>query len=300
MLEVKLGKLKLKNPIILASGTAGYGEELSKFYDLSKLGGIMVKGLTLEPREGNPPPRIAETPAGMLNAIGLQNVGVEKYLSEKLPFLRKHDLAVIANINGNSIEDYVNLTKKITEGKGADAFEVNLSCPNVKEGGIHFGTNPKMVEEVTKAVKSSTGIPIFVKLTPNVTDITGIAKAAEKGGADGLSLINTLLGMAVDWKKKKPKISNVFAGLSGPAIKPVALRCIYQVSHSTSLPIIGMGGITCWEDVVEFMLVGSGAVAIGTTNFVNPLAPIEIINGLEKYCKEENLKNISQITGKIS
>ena len=300
MLEVNLGKLKLKNPIILASGTAGYGEELNKFYDLSKLGGIMVKGLTLEPREGNPPPRIAETPAGMLNAIGLQNVGIERYLSEKLPFLRKHDLAVIANINGNSIEDYVSLTKKITEGKGADAFEVNLSCPNVKEGGIHFGTNPGMVEEVTKAVKSVTDIPVFVKLTPNVTDITEIAKAAEKGGADGLSLINTLLGMAVDWKKRKPKISNVFAGLSGPAIKPVALRCIYQVSNSTSLPLIGMGGISTWEDVLEFMLVGSHAVALGTVNFVNPLAPIEIIEGLEVYCKEENLTNISQITGKIA
>ena len=296
-MEVNIGGLKLKNPVMTASGTYGFGKEYSEYYDLSKLGAVVVKGLTLKPREGNKAPRIAETPAGILNSVGLQNPGIEAFLQQELPFLRQYNAAVIANIAGNTVEEYCQMADKL--GTSVDAIELNISCPNVKEGGVAFGTKCDSVYGITKAVKQHCKVPLIVKLSPNVTDITEIALAAEEAGADCLSLINTLLGMSIDINTRKPILANVVGGLSGPAVKPVAVRMVYQVAKAVNIPVIGMGGISSWQDAIEFVLAGADAVAIGTYNFVNPNAPIEIIEGLLQYMKKNNYKSLSDFKGKI-
>lgn len=296
-MRVDLAGIKLKNPVITASGTFGFGREYAEFYDLSKLGGIVVKGLTLEPREGNKPPRIAETPAGMLNSVGLQNPGVNYFLEKELPFLRQYDVAVIANIAGNTVEEYCRMTE--TLGSSVDGIELNISCPNVKEGGVAFGTKPEYVYNITRKVKDFCRVPLIVKLSPNVTDIKEIAMAAQEGGADALSLINTLLGMAIDINTRKPVLANTVGGLSGPAVKPVAVRMVWQVAQTVRIPIIGMGGISCWQDAVEFMLAGADAISVGTANFVNPYTPVEILDGLENYLAKNEFSSISELKGNI-
>jgi len=296
-MSVELAGIKLKNPVITASGTYGFGREYGRFYDLSRLGGIVVKGLTLEPREGNRPPRIAETPAGMLNSVGLQNPGVEYFMEKELPFLRQYDVAVIANIAGNTTEDYCRLTNRL--GRHVDGIELNISCPNVKEGGVAFGTKCDSVYNITRSVKEYCQVPLIVKLSPNVTDIREIALAAQEGGADAISLINTLLGMAIDIKTRRPVLANVVGGLSGPAVKPVAVRMVWQVAQAVSIPIIGMGGISTWQDAVEFMLAGADAVSVGTANFVNPYAPLEIEEGLKDYLARNGFGSASELKGKL-
>lgn len=296
-MTVNLAGIKLKNPVITASGTFGFGREYAKFYDLSKLGGIAVKGLTLEPREGNKPPRIAETPGGMLNSVGLQNPGVDYFIKKELPFLRQYDVAVIANIAGNTVEEYCKMTERL--GSNVDGIELNISCPNVKEGGVAFGTKCDSVYNITRKVKEYCKVPLIVKLSPNVTDIREIAAAAEEGGADAISLINTLLGMAIDINTRRPVLANVVGGLSGPAVKPVAVRMVWQVAETVSIPIIGMGGIDCWQDSIEFILAGADAVSIGTANFVNPYTPLEILDGLKNYLIKNNFNSINELKGNI-
>lgn len=296
-ISVDLGGLNLKNPVTVASGTFGYGLEYEDFMDISQIGGVIVKGTTLEPRSGNPAPRIAETPAGMLNAIGLENPGIDVFLKEYLPYLSEKGVTVIANIAGNTVEEYARIAAKIEASEGVAAIELNISCPNVKKGGLQFGTNPYTVKEVVEAVKKETSLPVIPKLSPNVTDIVEIAKAAEAGGADALSMINTLLGMAIDIKKKKPVLANVFGGLSGPAIKPVALRMIYQVYKEVDLPILGGGGIMNSNDAIEFIMAGASAVSIGTGNFINPRLALEIAQGIKNYLQEENIKSVRELTG---
>lgn len=295
--EINIAGIRMKNPVITASGTYGFGREYAKFYDLSKLGGISVKGLTLKPREGNKPPRIAETPAGILNSVGLQNPGIDVFLNEELPFLRGYDVAVIANIAGNTIEEYCEMAERLADK--VDAVELNISCPNVKEGGVAFGTKCDSVYNITKQVKKYCKVPLIVKLSPNVTDIKEIAVAAEEAGADCLSLINTLLGMSIDIRTRRPVLANVVGGLSGPAVKPVAVRMVWQAAQAVKIPIIGMGGITAWEDAVEFMLAGADAIMVGTANFVNPYAPVEILEGMRKYCEENNFASMSDLKGKL-
>jgi dihydroorotate dehydrogenase (NAD+) catalytic subunit len=296
-MEVTIGSLRLKNPIMTASGTYGFGKEYSEYYDLNKLGAVVVKGLTLKPREGNKAPRIAETPAGILNSVGLQNPGVEAFLEQELPYLRKYDTAVIANIAGNTVEEYCQMAERL--GSKVDAIELNISCPNVKEGGVAFGTKCDSVYNITKSVKQHCRVPLIVKLSPNVRDIVEIALAAEEAGADCLSLINTLLGMAIDINTRKPILANVVGGLSGPAVKPVAVRMVYQVAKEIKIPIIGMGGISSWQDAIEFIIAGADAVAIGTYNFVNPKAPIDILEGVLKYMEKNNHQSLSDFKGKI-
>lgn len=296
-MKVNLAGIKLKNPVITASGTFGFGREYSKYYDLSMLGGIVVKGLTLEPREGNRPPRIAETPMGILNSVGLQNPGVDYFLDKELPFLRQYDVAVIANIAGNTVEEYCRMTEKL--GSKVDGIELNISCPNVKEGGVAFGTKCESVYDITRRVKAYSKVPLIVKLSPNVADIKEIALAAQEGGADAVSLINTLLGMAIDINARKPILANTVGGLSGPAVKPVAVRMVWQAAQAVSIPIIGMGGISCWQDAIEFMLAGSDAVAIGTASFINPYAPIEIIEGITEYLIKNRFDSIYELKGKL-
>lgn len=282
-----------------ASGTFGYGEEYADYVDLNGLGGIVVKGLSLKPRLGNPPPRIMETSCGMLNSVGLQNVGVDAFIEEKLPFLRQYDVAVIANIYGESYQEYVRVAEKLSRVQGVHALEVNVSCPNVQKGGLSFGSDPKVAAEVTRRVKAQTDLPVIVKLTPNVTDITVIAQAVEKAGADAVSLINTLTGMSIDLKTRTPHLKNVTGGLSGPAIKPVALRMVWQVARKVTIPVIGIGGISTAEDALEFLVAGARAVQIGTANFVNPLATTEIIEGMRKYLHRYKLNKISDIVGTL-
>ena len=296
-LEVNIGGLKLKNPVMTASGTYGFGREYSEYYDLSKLGAVVVKGLTLQPREGNKVPRIAETPAGMLNSVGLQNPGIEAFMEQELPFLRKYDTAVIANIAGNTVEEYCQMAEKL--GTHVDAIELNISCPNVKEGGVAFGTKCDSVYNITRSVKEYAKVPLIVKLSPNVTDIVEIALAAEEAGADCISLINTLLGMAIDINTRKPIRANIVGGLSGPAVKPVAVRMVYQVAKAVNIPIIGMGGISSWQDAVEFILAGADAVAIGTYNFVNPKAPLEILEGIRLYMEKNGYNELSEFKRKV-
>ncbi|MEA4847759.1 MAG: dihydroorotate dehydrogenase, partial [Clostridiaceae bacterium] len=291
-MKVDIGGIKLKNPVLTSSGTFGFGREYAGFYELDKLGGIVVKGLTLEPREGNKPPRIAETPAGMLNSIGLQNPGVEYFIEEELPFLRGYDVAVIANIAGNTVEEYCTMARRL--GSCVDGIELNISCPNVKEGGVAFGTKAESVYNITRRVKEQCKVPLIVKLSPNVTDIKEIAAAAQEGGADALSLINTLLGMAIDINTRRPVLANTVGGLSGPAVKPVAVRMVWQAAQAVKIPIIGMGGISCWQDAVEFILAGADAVSIGTANFVNPYAPVEILDGIEKYLIKNQFRSINE------
>lgn len=292
-MSVNIGGMKLKNPIITASGTFGFGREYGKLYDLNLLGAIAVKGLTLKPRGGNKPPRIAETAAGILNSVGLENPGIDGFIKEEIPYLKKYDVPIIANISGNTADEYCIMTEKL--GQLVDAIELNVSCPNVKEGGIAFGIKAELIYKVTNAAKKYAKVPLIVKLSPNVTDITEMADAAEAGGADCISLINTVTGMKIDIEKRKPYFDNVVAGLSGPAIKPIALRMVWQTAHKVKIPIIGMGGISTWQDAAEFFMAGADAISIGTANFVNPYAPLDILKGLENYMKEKSIVNISSM-----
>ncbi|MBE6551359.1 MAG: dihydroorotate dehydrogenase [Ruminococcaceae bacterium] len=296
--SVNICGVNFKNPVTTASGTCGFGRDFLNFYKPEQLGAIVVKGLTLAPRLGNPPVRIAETPAGMLNSIGLQNPGVEKFIAEELPWLKERNATVIANIAGSCIDDYCEMARILSD-TSVDMIEMNISCPNVKEGGVAFGTNPATVEKITSSVKKVCTKPLIVKLSPNVTDITQTAHAAEVGGADCLSLINTLLGMRIDIKTKRPVLHNNVGALSGPAVKPVAVRMVWQVRKVTDLPIIGMGGIASWEDAVEFLMAGANAVSIGCAAFSNPSVPLEVIDGIEKYMEANNISDISEITGSV-
>lgn len=295
-MAINIAGLRLKNPVIAASGTFGFGREYSTLFDLSRLGGIAVKGLTLKPRKGNPPPRIAETPSGILNSVGLQNPGVHAFIRDEIPFLRRYDTAIIANASGNTVEEYEEMVRILSDAD-VDAIELNLSCPNVKEGCMAFGSTAAGITQVVSRVKPFCKKPLIVKLTPNVTDICELALAAEAAGADAVSLINTLLGMAIDVKTRRPILGNIMGGLSGPAVKPVALRMVYQVSKVVKIPVIGMGGISNGTDVVEFLLAGASAVMIGTAGFVNPYAWVEAINGLEQYMLENNCRSVAELTG---
>ena len=289
--------LIMKNPVIAASGTFGFGREYAEYMDLKALGGLAVKGLTPEQREGNPVPRIVETPSGMLNSIGLQNPGIGGFILKEMPFLREQETAVIANISGNTIEDYENMALRLDSVEGLHAIEVNVSCPNIHRGGEVFGTSSEMVRQITQVVREATSLPIIVKLSPNVTDVASIARQAESAGADAVSLINTILGMAVDIKTQKPVIKNIFGGLSGPAVKPIALRQVWQVYEAVSIPIIGMGGIMNANDAIEFLLAGATAVSVGTANFVDPTACIKIINGIAHYQSINGFSHVSELTG---
>ncbi len=296
-LSVRIGRLTLDNPVMTASGTFGYAREFADLVNLDRLGAVAVKGLSLEPRAGNPPPRVVETASGMLNAIGLENVGVDRFIAEKMPYLRCLSCKVIVNILGDSIEDYARLAEKLTGVEGIDALEINISCPNVKKGGVAFGTVPEMAATVTRAVKQATDLPVIVKLSPNVSDIVTMARAAAEGGADGLSLINTLIGMAIDARTRRPKLANIIGGLSGPAVKPVALRMVWQVASAVSIPVIGIGGIGTAEDAIEFLLAGATAVQVGTANFYNPCATEQIIDGIAAYLREQRERSVQDIIG---
>lgn len=297
-LQVNLPGLSLKNPIMPASGCFGFGREYSEFYDLSKLGAIIMKAATGSRRLGNPTPRVAETASGMLNAIGLQNPGVKEIIAKEVPFLAQYDTAVIANIAGSTIEEYEMVAAAFNETEHVHALELNISCPNVKEGGIQFGTDPKMAQEVTERVKKVSNLPVYVKLSPNVTDIVEMAIAIEEAGADGLSMINTLTGMQIHLPSRQPLLANTTGGLSGPAIKPIAIRMIYEVKQKVSIPIIGMGGISTAEDVLEFLLAGASAIAIGTANFQNPLICSEIIDELPAVLQKYGFHSVEEAIGK--
>lgn len=298
-LRVDVGSLELQNPVMTASGTFGYAREFEHLVNLHRLGGIIVKGISLDPRPGNPPQRIAETPCGMLNAIGLQNVGVDRFITEKIPYLKGIGVPVVVNILGDSINEYQLITERLVGVEGIAALEVNISCPNVKKGGVAFGSQPKLAAAVTEAVKTVADVPVMVKLSPNVTDIAEMAKAVEDGGADSISLINTLIGMAIDLEKKKPVLANVIGGLSGPAIKPVALRMVYQTAAAVKIPVIGIGGIETAEDALEFMLAGASAVQVGTANFVNPKVSEELVDGISDYVKTQKLQSIRELIGAL-
>lgn len=297
-LAVELPGLSLKNPIMPASGCFGFGKEYAQLYDLSKLGAIMIKATTLETRLGNPTPRVAETPAGMLNAIGLQNPGLSKVMQNELPWLEQFDVPIIANVAGTLTEDYVAVAEAISNAPNVHALELNISCPNVKQGGITFGTDSIVAEELTKAVKSVSSVPVYVKLSPNVTNVNDIAKAVEAGGADGITMINTLLGMRLDTKTGRPVIANITGGLSGPAIKPVALRMVYDVAKQVSIPIIGMGGISTIDDVIDFLSAGASAVAVGTANFVDPFICPNLIDQLSGKLDELGFDTVTDLVGR--
>ncbi|MGO2083777.1 dihydroorotate dehydrogenase [Vagococcus sp.] len=298
-LAVKLPGLDLKNPIMPASGCFGFGEEYAKYYDLSQLGSIMVKATTAEKRLGNPTPRVAETPSGMLNAIGLQNPGLEVVMKEKLPVLEKYNLPVIANVAGSSVADYLEVCARIGDAPNVKAIELNISCPNVKEGGIAFGTSAQVAYDLTKAVKKVAKVPVYVKLSPNVTNIVPIAEAVERAGADGISMINTLLGMRIDLKTRQPILANGTGGLSGPSIKPVAIRMIDQVSRAVSIPIIGMGGVATVDDVIEMFLAGASAVAVGTMNFTDPYICPKLIDALPNRMNELGIQTLEQLIQEV-
>lgn len=295
-LEIQIGSLKLKNPVMLASGTVGYGNEISKFIDLSKIGAIVTKSISLKPRIGNPPQRIVETASGMLNAIGLANVGLDVFIEQKIPYLQDLGTTLICNIAAGSIKEYVECTKVLNSIDTVKAFEINVSCPNVKDGGLIFGNDINAVRRITEQVRKATDKPLIIKLSPNVSKIADFARAAKEGGADAVSAINTLVGTAFDIYSRKPKIKNITGGLSGPAIKPVALAKVFEISKNVDIPIIGIGGISDWKDAIEFMIAGATAFQLGTINFVNPLASIEIIKGIENYCRENSINNISELT----
>lgn len=297
-INVNFCGVEFKNPVIPASGTFGYGREYEQFYPLSKLGGISVKGTTLHRREGNPGPRVAETPSGMLNSVGLQNSGVDKFINYELPNLVTKDTRIIANIAGSTIEECAELAEKLN-GTAVDMIELNISCPNVKQGGAAFGTDCNVAGAVTKAVKDVTEKPLMVKLSPNVTSIVDIAKSVEANGADAVSLINTLLGMRIDIKTRRPILKNNVGGLSGPAVFPVAVRMVWQVANAVKIPVMGMGGIATWEDAIEMMMAGAGAVQVGAAIFADPYAPVKIAEGMQKFCEDNGINNISEIVGTV-
>ncbi|MBP5515317.1 MAG: dihydroorotate dehydrogenase [Bacteroidales bacterium] len=299
MLQTKIHNLILKNPVMTASGTFGYGEEFADFIDLNRLGGIIVKGTTGERRQGNPYPRMAETPSGMLNAVGLQNVGVETFCNEVYHRIKDLDTNIIVNVSGSSIEEYCKTASMIDALDRIPAIELNISCPNVKKGGMGFGTNPDMAAQVVSEVRKVYHKTLIVKLTPNVTSVVDIAKAVENAGADSVSLINTLLGMAIDVEKQRPYLSTITGGLSGPAVKPVAVRMVWQVAHAVKIPVIGLGGITCAADALEFLMAGAKAVQVGTANFIDPAVTMKIIDGLEEYCRRHGISDINEIIGII-
>ena len=296
-LATELFGIKMNSPLMSASGTYGYGKEFANFYDLNLLGAIVVKGITMKPRAGNSGQRLIETPAGLINSIGLENPGVEGFLLQEMPFLRESGVPVIVNISGNTPEEYAALAERLDGEQGIRALEVNISCPNVKQGGMAFGASCDMAAAVTADVRKRTHLPIIVKLSPNVTDIASIARAVEAAGADGISLINTLLGMGIDIQRRKPYLDNTFGGLSGPAVKPVALRMVWQVAGAVKVPVIGMGGISTWQDAVEFFLAGASAIAIGTANFFNPMAVPDIITGLVNYLPSAKMNHVSELVG---
>lgn len=298
-LSVKIGDLVLKNPVMVASGTFGYGEEYSSLIEINMLGAVVTKGISLEPSPGNSPRRIVETPSGMLNAIGLQNIGYQKFVTDKMPMLREYDTAVIVNFYGSKIEDYVELAGKLSSVEGVDALEANISCPNIKEGGITFGTDPEMAYEVTEKVRAVTDKPLIVKLTPNVTDISVIAKSVEDAGADAVSLTNTFTGMVIDINECKPAIANITGGLSGPAIRPLSLRMVWETVKAVTIPVIGIGGIIASSDALQFLICGACAVQVGTGLFVNPKAPISIINGIQNYLTAKDLTDINDVIGSL-
>lgn len=296
--KVKLAGVELKNPVMTASGTFGSGMEYSEFVDLNKLGAVVTKGVANIPWEGNPVPRVAETYGGMLNAIGLQNPGIDLFIKRDLPFLKKYDTKVIVNVCGKSLNDYLEVVERLSD-EDVDMLEINISCPNVKEGGIAFGQNEKSVEMVTKEVKKKAKQPVIMKLSPNVTDITVMAKAAEAGGADVISLINTLTGMKIDIERQTFALANKTGGMSGPAVKPVALRMVYQAANAVKIPIIGMGGISCAEDAIEFILAGATAISVGTANFSNPFVTEEIAAGIESYMDRHKISDIAELIGAV-
>jgi dihydroorotate dehydrogenase (NAD+) catalytic subunit len=296
-LSVNIGSLKLKNPVLLASGTVGYGNEISQLTDISKLGGIVTKSLSLKPRKGNPPQRIVETPSGMLNAIGLANVGVEVFLKEKIPFLRGLNTSIICNIAASSMEEYVECTKILTSEEIIDAFEINVSCPNVREGGLIFGNDLSAVGKITEKVRAVTDKPIIIKLSPNVPKISDFAEIVKKEGGDAVSAINTLVGTAFDIWTRKPKIKNITGGLSGPAIKPIALAKVLEIKRNVDIPVIGIGGIMNWKDAIEFLIVGATAIQIGTANFINPNIAVETVEGMIEFCAQQQITKISDLTG---
>jgi dihydroorotate dehydrogenase (NAD+) catalytic subunit len=298
-LAVGIGALRLANPLIAASGCFGYGTEYGDVIDLSSLGAVAVKGLFLTEREGHPPPRIVETPAGMLNAIGLQGIGVHRFIAEKMPELRARGAVVIVNICGTTIQEYVELARILSDVEGVAALELNISCPNIKEGGITFGCSVHGTADVVRSVRAATRLPIIPKLTPNVTDISSIARAAEEAGADAVSLVNTFLAMAIDVETRRPRLSNIVGGLSGPAIRPIAVRMVYECRHAVRIPIIGMGGIQTAADVLEFMIAGASAVQVGTANFSDPMIWPKLVDGLRAYLERHNLRTIAELTGTI-
>jgi len=301
-LTCNLGKITLKNPVLTASGTFGYGKEYHQYYDISRLGAVVVKGIKMEPSHGNPTPRIAEVTGGMLNAIGLQGPGVEKFLhhSDYMPFLRKVNATVIVNIWGKTMEEYGEVAARLdAESDGIAALEINISCPNVKAGGVAFGTDMKLAAEVVALVRKSTKLPLITKLSPNVSKIGDFAKCVADAGTDMVSLINTITGMAIDIETRKPKIANLTGGLSGPAVKPVAVRMVHEVSKAVDIPVIGMGGITTWEDAIEFFLAGADAIAVGTANFIDPMAAVKILDGINAYLDRKQIANIADIVGKM-
>ncbi len=298
-LNVNIGALKLKNPVTTASGTYAYGEEFSDFMDISKLGGIFVKGLTLHNREGNAYPRMAETASGMLNSVGLQNKGIDHFIAHIFPAIKNSGTQIIANVNGSTIEDYIAVSEKLNELRGMEAIELNISCPNVKEGGMAFGINPKSAREATEAVRKVYKKTLIVKLSPNVTHIDEMAKIVEDAGADAVSLVNTFLGMAIDAEARKPILSTITGGLSGPCIKPIALRMIWQVYNAIKVPVVGMGGIMNAKDAIEFILAGSSAIQVGTANFVDPAISVRIIEGIEEYCDRYGVKDVNDLTGSL-
>ncbi|MCD6254653.1 MAG: dihydroorotate dehydrogenase [Deltaproteobacteria bacterium] len=296
-LEVEIGRLKLKNPVLVASGTFGYGREYAPFLDLNILGGIVVKGISLKERSGNPPPRLVEVPCGLINAIGLENVGIERFLKEKLPFLKTIDTKIIVNIFGDSIEEYALLAEKL-EKSGVDALELNISCPNIKDGLV-FGKDKRLAAKVTKAVRNVTDLPIIVKLTPEVTDIVAIAREVINSGADGVSLINTFPAMAVDVNTRRPRLSNITGGLSGPCLKPISLKMVWDIVRTLNIPTVGIGGIFTAQDALEYLIVGAKAVQIGTANFINPKVSVEVLEGIKSYLKNNGFKDINDVIGSL-
>ena len=298
-LAVNIGGVRMANPVMTASGTFGYAAEFENLVDLNRLGAIIVKGLSLAPTKGNPPPRIVETPCGMLNAIGLENVGLDAFAADKLPFLRKLAVPVIVNLYGHTVEAYAQLAERLDDLEGIAGIELNISCPNVRQGGVAFGVDARAAEQVVTAVRGRTRLPLIVKLSPNVTDITVIARSAEAAGADALSLINTITGMAVDAETRRPKLANVTGGLSGPAIKPVALRMVWQVARAARIPVIGIGGIGSAEDALEFIIAGASAVQIGTANFVDPAVTMEIVDGIHAFLNRHHIDTIHELIGSL-